>query len=90
MSENNLERIQPMHLEQEMKKSFIAYAMAVIIDRALPDVHGLQAVAHIGQRTRHDNRHRIVDISRLHLLLYIDGNYLSLQSGILFFFSQHV
>ena len=45
MSENNLERIQPMHLEQEMKKSFIAYAMAVIIDRALPDVRdGLKPV----------------------------------------------
>ena len=45
MSENNLERIQPMHLEQEMKKSFIAYAMAVIIDRALLDVRdGLKPV----------------------------------------------
>ena len=45
MSENSLERIQPMHLEQEMKTSFIAYAMAVIIDRALPDVRdGLKPV----------------------------------------------
>ena len=34
-----------MHLEQEMKTSFIAYAMAVIIDRALPDVRdGLKPV----------------------------------------------
>lgn len=39
------ERIQPMHLEQEMKTSFIAYAMAVIVDRALPDVRdGLKPV----------------------------------------------
>ncbi len=45
MSENSLDRIQPMHLEQEMKTSFIAYAMAVIIDRALPDVRdGLKPV----------------------------------------------
>lgn len=38
-------RIQPMHLEQEMKTSFISYAMSVIIDRALPDVRdGLKPV----------------------------------------------
>ncbi|MBQ2770008.1 MAG: DNA gyrase subunit A, partial [Clostridia bacterium] len=39
------ERIQPIHLEQEMKTSFISYAMAVIINRALPDVRdGLKPV----------------------------------------------
>lgn len=38
-------RILPMNLEQEMKTSFISYAMAVIIDRALPDVRdGLKPV----------------------------------------------
>ena len=38
-------RILPHHLEKEMKTSFIAYAMAVIIDRALPDVRdGLKPV----------------------------------------------
>lgn len=38
-------RIQPMHLEREMKTSFISYAMSVIIDRALPDVRdGLKPV----------------------------------------------
>lgn len=38
-------RILPMDLEQEMKTSFISYAMAVIIDRALPDVRdGLKPV----------------------------------------------
>jgi DNA gyrase subunit A len=31
-------RIIPVNLEREMKESFIAYAMAVIINRALPDV----------------------------------------------------
>lgn len=37
--------ILPIHLEKEMKKSFISYAMAVIVDRALPDVRdGLKPV----------------------------------------------
>ncbi len=35
-------------------------------------VHGLQAVAHVGQRTGYDDRHRIVDVGGLHLLLYVD------------------
>ncbi len=38
-------RISPLDIEQEMKKSFIAYAMAVITNRALPDVRdGLKPV----------------------------------------------
>ncbi len=38
-------RIKPLDIEEEMKKSFIAYAMAVIINRALPDVRdGLKPV----------------------------------------------
>ena len=38
-------RIVPIKLENEMKKSFISYAMAVIINRALPDVRdGLKPV----------------------------------------------
>ena len=38
-------RITPLDIEQEMKKSFISYAMAVIINRALPDVRdGLKPV----------------------------------------------
>ena len=42
----NNPRITPLDIEQEMKKSFISYAMAVIINRALPDVRdGLQAGA---------------------------------------------
>ena len=41
----DLERIQIIDLEHEMKKSFISYAMAVIITRALPDVRdGLKPV----------------------------------------------
>ncbi|NLC83819.1 MAG: hypothetical protein GX749_01905, partial [Ruminococcaceae bacterium] len=35
----------PVELEEEMKKSFIDYAMSVISDRALPDVRdGLKPV----------------------------------------------
>ena len=37
-------------------------------------VDGLQAVAHIGQSTRHDNRHRVVKERRLDLLLHIAHN----------------
>ncbi len=41
----DIERLRPIDLEQEMKKSFISYAMAVIITRALPDVRdGLKPV----------------------------------------------
>lgn len=39
------QRVIPVDIEQEMKKSFIEYAMSVIIDRALPDVRdGLKPV----------------------------------------------
>ena len=31
------DKLIPVNLEKEMKRSFISYAMAVIIDRALPD-----------------------------------------------------
>ena len=42
---NIQDKLIPVNLETEMKKSFISYAMAVIIDRALPDVRdGLKPV----------------------------------------------
>ncbi|MDR0841758.1 MAG: DNA gyrase subunit A [Christensenellaceae bacterium] len=45
MSDITNPRIKPLDIEQEMKKSFISYAMAVIINRALPDVRdGLKPV----------------------------------------------
>ena len=41
----NFDKIQPIALESEMKKSYIEYAMSVIIARALPDVRdGLKPV----------------------------------------------
>ncbi|MCL2674004.1 MAG: DNA gyrase subunit A [Defluviitaleaceae bacterium] len=41
----NFDRIEPIALESEMKKSYIEYAMSVIIARALPDVRdGLKPV----------------------------------------------
>ena len=43
--EDNRKAIRPVDIEKEMKKSFISYAMAVIINRALPDVRdGLKPV----------------------------------------------
>lgn len=48
MTENNNEnvlRIIPIEIEEEIKKSFLEYAMSVIADRALPDVRdGLKPV----------------------------------------------
>ena len=39
------QKIIPVDIEAEMKKSFLEYAMSVIIDRALPDVRdGLKPV----------------------------------------------
>ena len=39
------DRLLPTELEQEMRQSFISYAMSVIVDRALPDVRdGLKPV----------------------------------------------
>ncbi len=44
-NEQRTERLTDINLEEEMKKSFISYAMAVIINRALPDVRdGLKPV----------------------------------------------
>ncbi len=45
MDNERMERLTDINLEAEMKKSFISYAMAVIINRALPDVRdGLKPV----------------------------------------------
>ncbi|HEY8496141.1 MAG TPA: DNA gyrase subunit A, partial [Limnochordales bacterium] len=39
------ERILPVRVDEEMKRSYIDYAMSVIVDRALPDVRdGLKPV----------------------------------------------
>ena len=52
------DKLIPVNLEKEMKRSFISYAMAVIIDRALPDVRdGLKPV------------HRRIPVSYTHLTL---------------------
>ncbi len=43
--EEKIKRVIPINIEKEMKTSFISYAMAVIINRALPDVRdGLKPV----------------------------------------------
>ena len=38
-------------------------------------MHGLEAVAHIGQRTRHDYRHGVIAVGVFHFLLNIDFDY---------------
>ena len=47
-------------LVPEMEKSYIEYAMSVIVD-------GLQTVPHVGQRPAHDNGHGVFDVGLLHL-----------------------
>ena len=43
--EFNIGKLEPLNIEEELKKSFISYAMAVIVTRALPDVRdGLKPV----------------------------------------------
>ena len=45
IDDNNRGHLMPRDLEDELKQSFIAYAMAVIVTRALPDVRdGLKPV----------------------------------------------
>src|SRR5579859_566586 len=42
---NNAGRIEPVNIEQEMRESYLDYAMSVIVSRALPDVRdGLKPV----------------------------------------------
>ena len=39
------EHIRPVHIEEEMRTSYLNYAMSVIVSRALPDVRdGLKPV----------------------------------------------
>jgi hypothetical protein len=35
-------------------------------------VHRLEAVAHVGQRAPHDDRHRVVEVGALDLILELD------------------
>ena len=45
MDDKNIGHLTPLNIEDELKKSFISYAMAVIVSRALPDVRdGLKPV----------------------------------------------
>ena len=37
-------------------------------------MHGLQAVAHVGQRAAHDHAHGVIEVGALHLV--VDGNQL--------------
>ena len=41
---DNINNVIPVVLEEEMRKSFIDYAMSVITDRALPDARDRKSV----------------------------------------------
>ena len=44
------QKILDIHMEKEVQKSFIEYAMSVIVSRALPDVRdGMKPVRHVGR-----------------------------------------
>ena len=50
------ERIQKKDLQQEMRDSYLAYAMSVIVDRALPDVRdGMKPVHRRGYGHQHSS-----------------------------------
>ncbi len=45
MSENQMDKIEQVDLQVEMQRSYLDYAMSVIVGRALPDVRdGLKPV----------------------------------------------
>ncbi|MBD4446721.1 hypothetical protein GUG94_17200, partial [Xanthomonas citri pv. citri] len=45
LPEGAADKVEPVDLESEMKRSYLDYAMAVIVGRALPDVRdGLKPV----------------------------------------------
>ena len=45
IDDKNVGHLMPLNIEDELKTSFISYAMAVIVSRALPDVRdGLKPV----------------------------------------------
>src|SRR5215208_4729037 len=49
-------RIEPRELEQEMRSSYLDYAMSVIVGRALPDVRaGLKPVHRRGRFGMHES-----------------------------------
>lgn len=66
MSQDNLfEKVVPINIEKEVKKSFLEYAMSVIVARALPDIRdGLKPVhrrilyALYDQGMTHDKAHK--------------------------------
>ena len=44
-------------------------------------MHGLQAVAHIGQGAAHDHAHGVIEIRPLHLVFDVDGNEVPVASA---------
>jgi hypothetical protein len=46
-----------------------------------PPVHGLQAVAHVGQRAPHDHAHGVIQVRLAHLVFEIYGQYFACDLG---------
>ncbi len=58
-------------------------AVAAVVHRVEhAAVHRLEAVAHVGQRTRDDDAHGVVDVRALHLVLQLDGSMRSAAIGV--------
>jgi gyrA: DNA gyrase, A subunit len=62
------ERIQRKDLQQEMRESYLAYALSVIVERALPDVRDWYE-ARASPRDLRDVRRRLPPRSRLQQVL---------------------
>ena len=57
MSMNNVAEILPISIEEEMRKSYLDYAMSVIVSRAIPDLRdGPKPVHRRATRTCHLGR----------------------------------
>ena len=73
--------IRPHNIEDEIKDSFLSYAMSVIVSRALPDVRDrLQTVAHVRQGARDDHAHRVGEEGFLYLVFDGVGPYVPRES----------
>ena len=66
-----------------LRERLVGAVAAVVhrVDHAA--VHGLEAVAHVGQRTAHDDAHRVVEVRPLHLELQVDLVDLAVDAGAL-------
>src|ERR1700727_2477345 len=71
--DDSVDRVEPVDIQQEMQRSYIDYAMSVIVARALPDVRdGLKPVHRRVLYSMYDTRVRLAQPWSLRYPL-IDG-----------------